>query len=1003
MYNKIVENFRKRLGTGTNNTESERSQQTRSPQPSTSREAERQSPQPSTSRSADQLSPQPSTSRLTETQQSPQPSTSGLSRQGQSENFIPFPIDSSNSLKVYENDHIEVFIEKTLHQRHKRFQLQDFLYNVKIKVKKGEHMPLLKDLIDVLEKALNFILNNIRSYFKSEDANVVYVDLFQSPMINALNSGGYLLSDNSNEVIQRLLSILNQFLISDNNINLELNDTFKIYVNVFSVEHVNFNARKQRTPQANKRKKHYGSKSSKPSQNYSKLAWAIDVPESYVSNPNIFLNKCFLVCIILGLLQNSYYKSNRIDTRYIYAQAINYDSKRKQKHAGNILKAELQKLISNLSLSESGPYEIQETADKICDYYKCQIFVFSGMENTSKLKYIIPNEVDDSRQPIYLYEPFENENHILFIKNLQNYFKSNRKVCFQCFKTFKSHRYLHRCIRTLTCFACRRKFCSPTTYIHYKLKSNFCDSKTNLLEKTAFCKICNCSLKTNHCHNGHSKICNGKGQFGYKCLKCKKFTYRRNNDTSDSLKQMHQCGFLRCSYCGSYFDENSLDIHLCSLKKETIPNKWPSVCFLKFTFQEFNANNCNECFEQKMNYCKLNNVPLKDVLKNDSIDFVCKNHENKLNILIPNLLIMYKEHNVKRGTFTRFVISNLFDYQVTENIYQSNYCEGLKLPSPFVNKTKKMAEDFEIITKTLKYSQNADLTLIQVFFKEVFCNENKLWQNTTFILHDEDSMTLNFILESLLDLGLAPEIVRNGKNIYLLSIPQIQVKFIRINNYLSGNEFDIARQFNIDFELHFFPDKLNNCDHINFEGEIPDLNFFLNFSDSSFVRKAKGDFINRFKESQNLWNFKYELFTDADYKVSLLTKSCMKFIESCLKLQNLIQDKSPKKYIHPFGTGICTIASFTFKLFKCFFLNDFSIFSIHNEFINDGKEISQQEAEWAAYRTFKAPHLNYYSALEHPKGQKYFLEAIPDLYSPVSKIAHFFVVVFGMDILIIVL
>ena len=137
MYNKIVENFRKRLGTGTNNTEPERSQQTRSPQPSTSREAERQSPQPSTSRSADQLSPQPSTSRLTETQQSPQPSTSGLSRQGQSENFIPFPIDSSNSLKVYENDHIEVFIEKTLHQRHKRFQLQDFLYNVKIKVKKA--------------------------------------------------------------------------------------------------------------------------------------------------------------------------------------------------------------------------------------------------------------------------------------------------------------------------------------------------------------------------------------------------------------------------------------------------------------------------------------------------------------------------------------------------------------------------------------------------------------------------------------------------------------------------------------------------------------------------------------------------------------------------------------------------------------------------------------------------------------------------------------------------
>ena len=965
MYNKIVENFRKRLSNFQNPTENQ--------------QPERSEPQ--------QL-PQQSTSQLAE--QLPAQTHSEIAAIHTNENFIPFPIDSSDSLKVYENDQIEVFIEKTLHQRHKRFQLQDFLYNIKIKVKTGEHRPLLKDLIDVLEKALSFILNNIRTYFKKEDANVVYVDLFQSPMINALNSGGYLLSDDSNEVIQRLLSILNQFLISDNNINLELNDTFKIYVNVFSVDHVNFNTRNQRNPQPNKRKKHYGSKSLKPSQNYSKLSWAIDVPQSYESNPNIFLNKCFLVCIILGLLQNSYYKSNRVDTTYLYAQGINYSSKRKQKHAGNILKSELQKLISNLSLSQSGPYEIQETANKICDFYNCQIFIFSGMENTSKLKYIFPNEVDENRQPIYLYEPFQNENHILFIKNLQSYFKSNRKVCFQCFKTFKSYRYLHRCIRTLTCFACRRKFCSPNTYIHYKLKSNFCDSKINLVEKSELCKICNCSLKTKHCQKGHTKICNGKGQFGYKCLKCKKFTYRRNNDTSDSLKLMHECGFLRCSFCSSYFDENSLDIHLCTMKKETIPNKWPSICFLKCAFQQFSANNCNECFEKKMSYCKENSVPLKDVLKNDSIDFVCENHASTLNILIPNLIIMYKEHNVKRGIFTRFTISNLFGNQVNENIFQSDYCEGLNLPSPFVNKTKKTAEDFEIITKTLKYSKNEELTLIQQFCKEILCNENKIWQNTTFILHDEDSMTLNFILESLLNLGLAPEIVRNGKNIYLLNIPQIQVKFIRINNYLSGNEFDIAKQFNIDYELHFFPDKINNLDHVDFEGEIPDINFFLNFSDSTLMRKANADFINRFKESHNLWNFKKELFTNVDYKVNLLTQSCMKFVQSCLNLQNLIQEKSPKKYIHPFGIGICTIASFTFKLFKCFFLNDFSIFSIHNEFTNDSKEISQQEAEWAAYRTFRSPQLNYYSALEHPKGQKYFPEAIPDLYSPVSKIAHFY-------------
>ena len=44
----------------------------------------------------------------------------------ENETFSAFSIDSSESSKVYENNIIEVFIEKTIHQRHKRFKLQDF-------------------------------------------------------------------------------------------------------------------------------------------------------------------------------------------------------------------------------------------------------------------------------------------------------------------------------------------------------------------------------------------------------------------------------------------------------------------------------------------------------------------------------------------------------------------------------------------------------------------------------------------------------------------------------------------------------------------------------------------------------------------------------------------------------------------------------------------------------------------------------------------------------------
>ena len=361
------------------------------------------------------------------------------------EQFIDnFSHDSFDSKKIYENEQIEVYIERAIHQRHIRFQLQDFMYHVKIKVKPGSTRPLLSDLLNILEKVFKFILNNLREKFRSEDHNVVYLDLFQSPMINALNSGGFLLSDNSNEIVDRILGILYQFLNSDQNLDLELNDTFKVYINVFSVDHVTYQKRTQRNPQRNRRKKHYGASNKKH-----KVPWGIDIPEIIENQQSIFKNKCFLLCIILGLLQNAYFKSDRVDTRYIYAQGINYSAHQKRNYAKNVLKTELKTLQETLRLSENGPYEIFSTANLISQEYHCQIFVFGGEDNNSKLKHLIPPDVDDRLQPIYLYEPLSNSDlgHVIFIKNLQSYFKANKRVCFQCFKTFKCYRYLHRCLR----------------------------------------------------------------------------------------------------------------------------------------------------------------------------------------------------------------------------------------------------------------------------------------------------------------------------------------------------------------------------------------------------------------------------------------------------------------------------------------------------------------------------------------------------------------------------
>lgn len=90
---------------------------------------------------------------------------------------------------VFENDQFVLFIEKEAFLRQKRFNLQDHLFHVKIKIKNNTNIPFLKDILDFLEKGLLHVMSNIKKFYKEEDANICFLTLFQQPMVNALNSG----------------------------------------------------------------------------------------------------------------------------------------------------------------------------------------------------------------------------------------------------------------------------------------------------------------------------------------------------------------------------------------------------------------------------------------------------------------------------------------------------------------------------------------------------------------------------------------------------------------------------------------------------------------------------------------------------------------------------------------------------------------------------------------------------------------------------------------------
>lgn len=128
---------------------------------------------------------QPSTSSTTV---EPQPSTSSTvsaANNSNSDSDISSPI-------TYQNDIFELILEKTNHIRQKKFNLDDHLFHMKIRLKNSNALPpLLRDVLEFLNIAFNHILTNIRKFYNPQDHNVAYLTLYQAPMINGLNTGNF--------------------------------------------------------------------------------------------------------------------------------------------------------------------------------------------------------------------------------------------------------------------------------------------------------------------------------------------------------------------------------------------------------------------------------------------------------------------------------------------------------------------------------------------------------------------------------------------------------------------------------------------------------------------------------------------------------------------------------------------------------------------------------------------------------------------------------------------
>lgn len=732
----------------------------------------------------------------------------------------------------------------------------------------------------------------------------------------------------------RLLGMFYQYLTS--NQELKLNETFKIYLKVLSVEHARENATKKKKTY---KRKHYGNNEDILKVKY---FYAIDVPSGYRVHENCFKDKCLVTGIILGYLQNSYFKTNRNDKRYLYAQSINSSLEKKKNHAGNILYQELLKLFEANVISPNGPYDLEKTCKILSNFYSCQIFIFNNVHNSCKLVYSYPECLNDSLMPIYLFQPLSNTNHVLFIKCIDSFYRHNSKICLGCKKAFKSLNKTHLCPIKKTCFACRKFFASSNTFLHEKNKSHFCDSKIANKNYTKICGRCNLTLQSFNCFENHNKICFGRGYFGWKCLNCNRFFSPTKNFTSNIIKNQHQCGSKFCRTCYNYYFVK--EFHLCDLKKETVNKQIPKLAFISYA------------------------------ITSESII---------------NFLTVLKETSI--GHFDKLTFSGFDNSSKIENDYHlSNY---FTWPYEYDEYQPKVITNHDLLAHIdrLKNISDASLNVVQKFIKSILTNTT--WLNTTFIITDHATIFYEQLLNELLNQGIQPKIIMNGCSIYLLTIEALNMRFLLSNMYFDGSEYDILALFDKKIERYFFPEKFNSLDNFEYKGAIPNLHYFIDFKDSQDEIAKKETFIEDLKKR----NFEFDLSKETEIycekKAFCLMKGCLAFISEIIQFQTTLEDSNNAKiyyFLHPFGNKLCSISGYVFKLFKLYYLNDQDIFAIAKEYGSEGRKTSRGEHMFCSLMDFKHPEKEFLSEFNNFSGQKYFKECIPDLYSNITKEAFFY-------------
>lgn len=871
--------------------------------------------------------------------------------------------------------------------RQKKFLLDDHQFIVKVESLSNK-APLLSSILDILEKSLEFMLDNLRLYYKPEDKNLVYLTLHQSEMDSAMNSGAFEISTTSNAVIlSHVLGMFNRFIRS--NASLRLEKDFSVYFRVLSAAHVNdaSNRRGAIIREKFNKKQNYKFGCSEES-SVIKRKGCLEVPIGYTQNPRAFKDECLLTHIVLGYYCFAEKFKIVTENNITFKQLTKINSKNKnvQNKAGNLLQSLILQIKTKFNLSLHGPYTFNDLAPILSKHYNCQIHLINGIEQTQVGLLSEPDTFDDSKHQIYLLSTLSY--HVILISNLKTFFSHNRKVCFECKKSFSKNHY-HVCKARTMCHNCKSFYANLSTIDITSIR--YCDSEIEVpLDNPIICVKCEMKFVTQKCYNLHKAVC----YFRWHCQICSR-TFNVSPKSAQQIKQEHVCYLAsKCQNCRvSYaFDE----YHLCAIPKTKGDKYWPNLVFFQFAVQNLNSENCIPCFELQNQYCKDNNLEYCKFKKEKVFGkILCPIHSVKtISNNKPNACVIFRE--ISRGEFKEYILcddslmSDVSDQPICDFKYL--YCDSsVELPHQNVNiGGRKRVRTNDFTCKLAMLSNKSQKTMLDKFLLLV---SQRDWENSVYISHQAQQVNLPSILEAFLSLGVTPNIIQKNLSLHSLEIDFLKSRFLNGSSFLSGTVEEICLQFNVAFEPSYFPENFNCQENYNYSGTYPDVQQYFLFTDSKLEREKKIAFYEKNQLHLNYFDFKNSLLKHLKNQCQAFTISCLKFLKQSIDFQVQLQihlNISSKTIIHPFGPKCSSISSLSFNQFALYYLQDVDLFATKFDYTGGCTRVSSVEYEFACYFDFLNPELQYEHAFNCANGQRTFGHLKADLYSPVSKTVYNF-------------